>query len=80
MSVTNKAIELQLQMRQNADELQTFMREMNGWETDMKRKDEELRTGHTEENQVGTFIKHIVFNLRVSGWLLPVPSVPRTTH
>uniref|UniRef100_A0A8C4Z6L3 RNA polymerase II-associated protein 3 n=1 Tax=Gadus morhua TaxID=8049 RepID=A0A8C4Z6L3_GADMO len=63
MSGTNKAIELQLQMRQNADELQTFMREMNGWETDMKRKDEELRTGHTEENQVGTFIKHIVFNL-----------------
>ncbi|CAL8278590.1 unnamed protein product [Gadus morhua 'NCC'] len=51
MSGTNKAIELQLQMRQNADELQTFMREMNGWETDMKRKDEELRTGHTEENQ-----------------------------
>uniref|UniRef100_A0A8C5AWJ6 RNA polymerase II-associated protein 3 n=1 Tax=Gadus morhua TaxID=8049 RepID=A0A8C5AWJ6_GADMO len=72
MSGTNKAIELQLQMRQNADELQTFMREMNGWETDMKRKDEELRTGHTEENQVGTFIKHIVFNL------LPRTTQPKT--
>ena len=53
MSSVNKAIELQLQMRQNADDLQTFMREMDSWETDMKKKDEELRSG--EEVQVGTF-------------------------
>ncbi|CAL8323630.1 unnamed protein product [Lota lota] len=51
MSGGNKAIELQLQMRQNADDLHTFMRELGGWETDMKRKDEELRTGRSEENQ-----------------------------
>ena len=57
MSGSNKAIELQLQMRQNADDLHTFMREMNGWETDMKRKDEELRTGRSEgDTQVGTFV------------------------
>ena len=57
MSGAQKAIELQLQMRQNADDLHTFMREMNDWEADMKRKDEELRTGRSEEEtQVGTFI------------------------
>ncbi|KAK0144441.1 RNA polymerase II-associated protein 3 [Merluccius polli] len=45
MSSGNKAIELQLQMRQNADDLHTFMREMDSWETDMKKKDQELRSG-----------------------------------
>ncbi|XP_060927181.1 RNA polymerase II-associated protein 3 [Limanda limanda] len=45
MSGGNKAIELQLQMRQNAEELHSFMKELDGWECDMKTKDEELRTG-----------------------------------
>ncbi|CAL8242394.1 unnamed protein product [Merluccius merluccius] len=45
MSSGNKAIELQLQMRQNADDLHNFMREMDSWETDMKKKDQELRSG-----------------------------------
>uniref|UniRef100_A0A8K9UF98 RNA polymerase II-associated protein 3 n=1 Tax=Oncorhynchus mykiss TaxID=8022 RepID=A0A8K9UF98_ONCMY len=41
----NKAIELQLQMRQNAEDLHNFMKDLDSWETDIKRKDEQLRTG-----------------------------------
>ncbi|XP_049616496.1 RNA polymerase II-associated protein 3 [Syngnathus scovelli] len=45
MAGPNKAIELQMQMRQNAEDLQSFMRDLETWETDMKTKDEELRRG-----------------------------------
>ncbi|XP_022045045.1 RNA polymerase II-associated protein 3 [Acanthochromis polyacanthus] len=49
MSGGNKAVELQLQMRQNAEDLHSFMKELESWETDMKRRDEELRTGGVQE-------------------------------
>lgn len=52
MSVGNKAAELQFQMRQNAEELHSFVRELESWEADMKRKDEGLRTGLVQEVQV----------------------------
>ncbi|RXM29931.1 RNA polymerase II-associated protein 3 [Acipenser ruthenus] len=42
MASQNKAIELQLQMRQNAEELQDFMRDLGSWEKDIKKKDKEL--------------------------------------
>lgn len=45
MSGGNKAVELQLQMRQNAEDLHSFMKELENWEIDIKKKDEELRTG-----------------------------------
>uniref|UniRef100_A0A3B5L3C5 RNA polymerase II-associated protein 3 n=1 Tax=Xiphophorus couchianus TaxID=32473 RepID=A0A3B5L3C5_9TELE len=45
MSGGDKAVELQLQIRQNAEDLHSFMRELDNWEADIKRKDEELRTG-----------------------------------
>lgn len=45
MSGANKAVELQLQMRQNAEDLHSFMRELDSWEEDIKKKDEQLRTG-----------------------------------
>ncbi|XP_040199849.1 RNA polymerase II-associated protein 3 [Rana temporaria] len=50
MSSPNKAIELQLQMRQNAEELQDFMKELDSWEKDIKEKDVSLRieTGESE--------------------------------
>ncbi|XP_042337440.1 RNA polymerase II-associated protein 3-like, partial [Plectropomus leopardus] len=51
MSGGNKAFELQLQMRQNAEDLHGFMRELESWETDIKKKDEELRTGGHQEDQ-----------------------------
>ncbi|XP_029597696.1 RNA polymerase II-associated protein 3 isoform X2 [Salmo trutta] len=47
----NKAIELQLQMRQNAEDLHNFMKDLDSWETDIKRKDEQLRTGSVGESQ-----------------------------
>ncbi|NXU19746.1 RPAP3 protein, partial [Pardalotus punctatus] len=52
MSAPSKAIELQLQMKQNAEELQDFMRELESWEKDIKEVDCELRkqSGVPEEN------------------------------
>ncbi|NXP28684.1 RPAP3 protein, partial [Scytalopus superciliaris] len=52
MTAPNKAIELQLQMKQNAEELQDFMRELESWEKDIKEVDSELRkqSGVPEEN------------------------------
>lgn len=43
MTSTNKAVELQLQVKQNAEELQDFMRDLESWEKDIKQKDMELR-------------------------------------
>lgn len=43
MSAPSKAIELQLQVKQNAEELQDFMRELESWEKDIKEVDSELR-------------------------------------
>ncbi|CAJ1054464.1 RNA polymerase II-associated protein 3 [Xyrichtys novacula] len=51
MSGGSKAVELQLQMRQNAEDMQSFMKELESWETDIKKKDEELRTGGPQEAQ-----------------------------
>uniref|UniRef100_A0A3Q2WQ21 RNA polymerase II-associated protein 3 n=1 Tax=Haplochromis burtoni TaxID=8153 RepID=A0A3Q2WQ21_HAPBU len=51
MSVGNKAADLQLQMRQNVEELHSFVRELENWEADIKTKDEELRTGVVQEVQ-----------------------------
>ncbi|KFO81262.1 RNA polymerase II-associated protein 3, partial [Cuculus canorus] len=52
MSAPNKSLELQLQMKQNAEELQDFMRELESWEKDIKEVDSELRkrSGVPEEN------------------------------
>ena len=43
MASASKAIELQLQVKQNAEELQDFMRDLENWEKDIKQKDMELR-------------------------------------
>ncbi|KAM9247836.1 RNA polymerase II-associated protein 3 isoform 2-T2 [Leptosomus discolor] len=52
MTAPNKALELQLQIKQNAEELQDFMRELESWEKDIKEVDSELRkqSGDPEEN------------------------------
>ncbi|NXC89562.1 RPAP3 protein, partial [Cercotrichas coryphoeus] len=52
MSAPSKALELQLQMKQNAEELQDFVRELESWEKDIKEVDSELRkqSGVPEEN------------------------------
>ncbi|XP_034529880.1 RNA polymerase II-associated protein 3 [Notolabrus celidotus] len=51
MSGGNKAIELQLQMRQNAEDMHSFMKELESWETDIKKKDEDLKKGGLQEVQ-----------------------------
>ncbi|XP_020651183.3 RNA polymerase II-associated protein 3 [Pogona vitticeps] len=43
MSSPNKAVELQMQIRQNAEELQDFVKELENWEKDIKEKDYNLR-------------------------------------
>ncbi|NXX66310.1 RPAP3 protein, partial [Spizella passerina] len=52
MSAPSKAVELQMQVKQNAEELQDFMRELESWEKDIKEVDSELRkqSGVPEEN------------------------------
>lgn len=55
MSGGNKGAEVPLQMRQNIDELHSFMRELESWEADIKKKDNELRTGVVQEVQVGLY-------------------------
>lgn len=57
----NKAIELQLQMRQNAEDLHNFMKDLDSWETDIKRKDEQLRTGSVGVSQVCNTWKCVCF-------------------
>lgn len=58
MSAPNKALELQLQMKQNAEELQDFMRELESWEKDIKEVDSELRkqSGVPEEVKITNLV------------------------
>ncbi|KAM3587735.1 uncharacterized protein V6R79_012912 [Siganus canaliculatus] len=49
MSGGNKAIELQFQLRQNTEDMVSFMKDLESWEKDIKKKDEELRTGGIQE-------------------------------
>jgi len=58
MSAPNKALELQLQMKQNAEELQDFMRELESWEKDIKEVDSELRkqSGVPEEVKIASTV------------------------
>ncbi|XP_015269501.1 PREDICTED: RNA polymerase II-associated protein 3 [Gekko japonicus] len=53
MTSPNKAIELQLQVRQNAEELQDFVKDLESWEKDIKEKDSDLR------RQSGTLVKDL---------------------
>lgn len=57
MTSTNKAIELQLQVKQNAEELQDFMRDLENWEKDIKQKDMELRRQNGVPEEVSFLIK-----------------------
>lgn len=52
MSGSNKAMELHLQMRQNTEDLVNYMKDLENWEAEMKKKDEGLRTGKVPETQV----------------------------
>lgn len=43
MTSPSKAVELQFQVRQNAEELQDFVKDLESWERDIKVKDSDLR-------------------------------------
>ena len=45
----SKMLELQVQMRQNNSEVQDFMRDLDGWEKDMKKKDEQIKTNQVPD-------------------------------
>ncbi|XP_077565752.1 RNA polymerase II-associated protein 3 [Stigmatopora nigra] len=49
MSGPNKALELQMQMRRNAEDLQSFMKDLETWESDIKTKDEQLKRGDQDD-------------------------------
>lgn len=70
MSSGNKALDLQMQMRQNTEDLQNFMRDLNSWEADIRKKDEQLRTGNAEESSVWIFFFYFALFLRLA--VIPV--------
>ena len=41
--MADEALKVQLNIRQNAEELQDMLKELNSWQDEMKIKDEELR-------------------------------------
>lgn len=61
----NKAVELQIQMKQNAEDLQNFMKELNNWEEEIKKKDQQLRTGNISEPPVKLSKLNIALQIRV---------------
>eukprot|EP00058_Branchiostoma_floridae_P009034 XP_002594522.1 hypothetical protein BRAFLDRAFT_124991 [Branchiostoma floridae] len=44
MASPDKALEIQMQVRQNASEMQDFLKDLDSWEDDIKKKDEALKT------------------------------------
>lgn len=68
MSGVNKAVEFKLQMRQNSEDLQSFMKELESWEKDKKEKDEELRTGRVPEDLVCMSLDDLVENTVKDRW------------
>ncbi len=53
--MAEKALQLQHQIRENAQELGDFLGDLNKWEKDIKKKDEELKKTNAIE-QVVSFI------------------------
>ena len=45
-------LDLQLQMRQNNEELKSFMQDLDTWESDIKTKDEALKSQKIEKETV----------------------------
>jgi hypothetical protein len=45
--MAGSGLNLQLKVRQNAEEFSEFMKDLGRWETDIKKKDAELKTSKT---------------------------------
>lgn len=59
MTSPNKALEVQLQMKQNAEELHDFMKELESWEKDIKQVDSELRKQSGAPEEVNSRIQSV---------------------
>uniref|UniRef100_A0AAY4EHC6 RNA polymerase II-associated protein 3 n=1 Tax=Denticeps clupeoides TaxID=299321 RepID=A0AAY4EHC6_9TELE len=51
MSGESKDAELRMQVLQNAEDLRGFISELDSWQDEIKKKDEQLRTGNLDEAQ-----------------------------
>ena len=47
-----KFVELQYQMKQNNEELQDFLRDLDSWESDIKSKEKELMSQEKKTSEV----------------------------
>lgn len=48
----DKMLNLQYQMKQNNQDLQNFLKDLDNWETEIKRKDETLKQKKTADQEV----------------------------
>ena len=61
--MVDERLKVQMNIRQNAEELQDIMKELNSWQDEMKIKDEDLRNSKTITKKVwgeSVFQIHIV--------------------
>jgi len=48
----DKMLELQMQVRRNQQDMLDYVRELDGWEEEMKRKEEQLKQQPIPKNEV----------------------------
>ena len=53
MSKMADALKVQMNIRQNAEDLQDMLKDLNSWQDEMKVKDEELRNSKIISKKVG---------------------------
>ena len=47
-----KLMQMQRQMKRNNEDIQDFLKDMDSWETDIKKKDEDLKKKRSGDTQV----------------------------
>lgn len=50
--MADEGLKVQMSIRQNAEELQDMLKELNSWQNEMKIKDEDLRNSKTITKKV----------------------------
>ena len=71
------ALRLQMNIRQNAEELQDILQDLNKWEDEMKTKDNELLNSKTVHKQVWVKLVDFTF-FCFFNWLRARNSIHRT--
>lgn len=59
----DQAMRVQMQLRHNAEDLQSYLRELESWEEEMKLKDESLSKKKPILKEVGGAIGHVSMSL-----------------